>query len=274
MKKILLIAIAIVFTTTPIFADESSDLLALKDRLSGFKVGAHQGGLFYKTFPNTMKAFEASLDDGADIVEMDLHITKDNVVVVYHDDELKRWTNCKGLVIDKTFEELQKCKFTLYRSSKIPTFEEVLQWAQGRIIVDAEFKDARAINGALDLVNKYRAHSWTYFQTQDNKDKYIEAHTYDPKVALLYAVHSEDDLKWALEQTDELLIVEIDGKMRNPSVIDRIHQSGKLVTEDSWHFSKTQELFRSSCKKGFENKIDILVTNRPDGCVKEREAVR
>lgn len=269
MNKLFLL-LCVLFSISA-FSSENLALAQLKERLRGPVVGAHQGGLFYKTFPNTMMAFEATLKSGAEVVEMDLHITKDGVVVIYHDDDLKRWTNCKGPVKDKTFSELKKCKFTLYRSnSSIPTYEEVLKWAQGKIVVDAEFKDFASIRPALDLVKKYNAYSWTYFQTQDNRDKYREAHAYDPDVALLYAVHSEDDLKWALEQDDELLIVEVDAHSRSAEAIERIHQSGKLVTEDSWHFSKLQELFRSSCKKGFEFKIDILVTNRPDGCVKER----
>lgn len=253
------------------FAEENLALALLKDRLNGPIVGAHQGGIF-KNWPNTMPAFESALDEGASVIEMDLHLSKDGVVVVYHDDDLKTWTNCKGPVHEKTFEQLRACRFTLSRKAKIPSFEEVLAWSSGRVVVNAEFKDFESIKPAISLVQKYDSYAWTYFQTQNNRDKYQIAHNFDPKVALLYAIHNgTDDLKWALSQDAELLIVEVNPESRSESAINQIHAHGKLVTEDAWHFSKTHEFFTSSCKKAFENKIDIAISNRPKSCAKEKE---
>ncbi len=268
-----LIAFITLAIVTSSFAEENSALSLLKDRLNGPVVGAHQGGLFklIKHWPNTMPAFESALDSGATVIEMDLHLSKDGVVVIYHDPDLKIWTECKGAVHDRTLEELKACRFRFSRKAQIPTFEEVLSWSQGRIVINAEFKDFEAIKPAISLIQKHDAYSWVYFHTQGNREKYQIAHDFDPKVALTYAVHNADDLKWVLEQPKELLVVEVVPETRTESVISQIHAHGKLVTEDAWHFSKTHELFSSSCKKVFENKIDIAVSNRPKGCLKEKE---
>ena len=69
------------------------------------RVIAHRG------FPldhaeNTLGAFQAALDAGADILETDVHLSKDGVVVVAHDPDLTRVARRPGLVSDFTHEEL------------------------------------------------------------------------------------------------------------------------------------------------------------------------
>jgi len=84
-------------------------LSKLRDRLSGPIAGAHQGGFFSGHFPNTLKAFQSAFEAHAEVVEMDLHLTRDGIVIIYHDNDLKTWTNCKGLVHEKTYAEIKKC---------------------------------------------------------------------------------------------------------------------------------------------------------------------
>jgi glycerophosphoryl diester phosphodiesterase len=235
--------------------------------------GAHQGGIFGPT-PNTLAAFEEARKAGADIVEMDLRLSKDGIPVVFHDETLDSRTFCLGKVSDYTLAQLKDCQF---RSSylKIATYEEALQWANGRVIVDAEFKESSTIKPALDLVKKYNAHSWTYFQAQGNREKYRIAREYDPEVALLYVVNHDDDLKWALDQKDDaLLIIELNEDSRTQARIQAIHAAGKLVTEDSWHFTKAWELFGASCAEAYSQGIDIPISNRPQGCVEQRDERR
>jgi glycerophosphoryl diester phosphodiesterase len=242
---------------------------AMKQRLSPRAAGGHQGGLF-GYWPNTLAAFEDARAHGADVVEMDLHLTKDGIPVVFHDADLSTWTHCKGSVHDKTLAEIKQCRF-LNSDQKIPSFEEVLQWAQGRIVVDAEFKDFESITPAIALVKKYNALPWTYFQTQNNQQKYADARTQSKDVVLLYSIHTDNDLQWAVGLNDPaLLIIEVDKDMRHPDVLQAIHAAGKLVTEDVWHFDAFLELFTSTCYLAFEAGIDVGISNRPNGCVKQK----
>jgi glycerophosphoryl diester phosphodiesterase len=68
---------------------------------------AHQGG--EDEFPsNTMYAFKRSLKAGADMLELDIGVTKDNQVIVMHDTTVDRVTNGKGLVSEMTLKQIQK----------------------------------------------------------------------------------------------------------------------------------------------------------------------
>ncbi|MBJ7521397.1 MAG: hypothetical protein JHC84_16980 [Solirubrobacteraceae bacterium] len=68
---------------------------------------AHQGG--EDEYPsNTMYAFEQSLRVGADMLELDIGVTKDNEVIVMHDTTVDRVTNGRGLVSSKTLKQIRK----------------------------------------------------------------------------------------------------------------------------------------------------------------------
>jgi glycerophosphoryl diester phosphodiesterase len=67
---------------------------------------AHQGG--EGIFPsNTIYAFERAVNMGADMLDLDVHSSKDGQLVVIHDDSVDRTTNAKGKVHDLTLEQLQ-----------------------------------------------------------------------------------------------------------------------------------------------------------------------
>jgi glycerophosphoryl diester phosphodiesterase len=68
---------------------------------------AHQGG--EDEFPsNTLYAFKKAVRAGADMLELDLGVTKDGKVIVMHDTTVDRVTNGKGTVISKTLKQIQK----------------------------------------------------------------------------------------------------------------------------------------------------------------------
>lgn len=248
-----------------------SDLEILRSRLKKASVGAHQGGMNFSAFPNTLKAFEKSRQQGSDMVELDLNTTKDGVPVVYHDESLDSWTNCKGKVRDKTLMEIKKCKFKFGSSQSIPTLEEVFAWSNSRIVINAEFKDSESIEPAIHLLQKWNAYSWVYFQTKKSHEKYYKARDLDSRVALLYVIRDAEDLNWAINLNDDyLLVIELHKNVRTPEIIAAIHAANKLASENSWHFSKTLELFNAECDKVFNLGIDIAITNNPKKCVKQK----
>ena len=71
------------------------------------KIIAHRGGK--NNFPeNTFYAFENSLKSGADAIELDVQLTKDDVVVLYHPNDLSVWTKKQGPVSEFNYSELEK----------------------------------------------------------------------------------------------------------------------------------------------------------------------
>lgn len=68
---------------------------------------AHRGGA--GLWPeNTLFALQEAVKLGSDLSEIDIHMTRDGVLVVIHDESVDRTTNSKGLVQDLTFAELKK----------------------------------------------------------------------------------------------------------------------------------------------------------------------
>ncbi|WBB70745.1 glycerophosphodiester phosphodiesterase [Micromonospora sp. WMMD812] len=68
---------------------------------------AHQGGES-EAPSNTMYAYRRAVDRGADMLELDVHSTADDVLVAIHDASVDRTTNGTGLIRDKTYREVRK----------------------------------------------------------------------------------------------------------------------------------------------------------------------
>lgn len=233
-------------------------------------IGAHQGGVLTGA-QNTLEQFENARRAGMDIVEMDLHASKDKIPYVFHDDTMDFLTNCHGNFSDHSSQDLRQCEFYTNPYS-IPSFESILSWSRGRIIVNAEFKDFDSIQTSIELVEKHQAYNWVYFQTQEIKEKYIQARRISKKVVLLFAPSNKEDLEWALQLKDPaLLIIEIQPNLRTPEIMNQIHQSGKLITEDIWHLSWNRELFGSKCFDGLMLGIDIVISNRIHSCIQQKQ---
>jgi len=106
---------------------------------------AHRG--LSSLFPeNTMPAFIAALNMGCAMIELDVGVTKDNEVVVIHDDTLDRTTSGSGKISEKFFSEIYFGPDTGSRLSsgkiysKIPRLEEVLNLVKGRAVLNIEIK--------------------------------------------------------------------------------------------------------------------------------------
>ena len=92
------------------------------------KVWAHRGASGYAP-ENTLEAFEMSVKQQADGVELDVQLTKDGELVVLHDETLDRTTDGKGFVKDYTLKEVQALKAVKthpeYQTGRIPMLAEV-----------------------------------------------------------------------------------------------------------------------------------------------------
>lgn len=95
---------------------------------------------------NTLPAFQAAIDAGADFFELDVRTTSDGYLVLMHDGSVDRTTNGKGKVRDMTFDQIRSldagAKFDpKFTGTKVPTFEEALALAHGKIGVYVDSKD-------------------------------------------------------------------------------------------------------------------------------------
>ncbi|MHB9097542.1 MAG: glycerophosphodiester phosphodiesterase [Syntrophales bacterium] len=107
-------------------------------------VTAHRG--FSGMAPeNTLAAFRRAIDAGCDMIELDVHLTRDKEVVVIHDDTLERTTSGRGSVAGKTLVELRGLDagawfHPRFAGERVPLLAEVLALARDRIFVNIELK--------------------------------------------------------------------------------------------------------------------------------------
>ncbi|UZR97754.1 glycerophosphodiester phosphodiesterase [Chondrinema litorale] len=105
-------------------------LTAFTQQLPSTGLCAHRGAM--DTHPeNTIPAFKAAIEAGAQMIEFDVWLTKDNKMVIIHDETVDRTTNGTGEVSSLTFEEIRKLdagswKLEEFSGVQIPTLEEVL----------------------------------------------------------------------------------------------------------------------------------------------------
>lgn len=122
------------------------------------KIIAHRGASAHAP-ENTLAAFQLALDQNADGIELDVILSKDDHLVVIHDDSVDRTTNSSGLVHEMTLKELQS--LDAGDGQRIPTLEEVFENFGGRFLINIELKNYSSIFDALPiqvakLVKKFR----------------------------------------------------------------------------------------------------------------------
>ncbi len=113
------------------------------------QIFAHRGSS--GTHPeNTLPAFAEAVRLGADGIELDVQMTKDQQLIVMHDEEVDRTTDGKGAIKDETLAEIKKLNAgswfdEKYSSTKVPTLKEVLD-----LLVARNFRGILAIELKTD----------------------------------------------------------------------------------------------------------------------------
>ena len=111
----------------------------MKKEVSIDKVKIAHRGLHNKDYPeNSLGAFKRSIKKGYPI-EFDVHILKDDTLVVFHDDNLLRLTGLDKNIKDLTYEEIKDLKLESSKE-RIPTLREVLNLVDGKVLLDIEIK--------------------------------------------------------------------------------------------------------------------------------------
>ena len=99
---------------------------------------------------NTLRSFVAAQHAGLDVIELDLHLSKDGALVVMHDTDVDRTTDGTGPIAEKTLAELRA--LDAGRGERVPVFEEVLEAV--RAPLQAEIKDIAAARALAEVMLK------------------------------------------------------------------------------------------------------------------------
>jgi glycerophosphoryl diester phosphodiesterase len=234
-------------------------------------VYAHRGASAYAP-ENTMAAFKKALALGADGIELDVQLTKDNKLVVIHDYELQRVSNSKGMVKDKTLMELKELDFGSrfskeYKDERIPTLEEVLELIEGwNGILNVEIKSAPNLSNegveekVIEVLRKYDQISKTIISSFNHltliKIKEIAA---DAKTAILYEEQLEEP--WTYAKYLGTAAIHPSGYVITPEIVRSCHKENVKV--NVWTLNKAKEI-----SLAIEAGVDGIITNYPDIALK------
>ncbi len=163
---------------------------------------AHRGASGHAP-ENTLPAIDLAIEMGADMVAIDVHVTKDGHVVVLHDEQIDRTTNGQGNVHEYTLEELQQFDAGSWFSeefagTKIPTLDEALKHIDGRAecLIEMKTKGDVYYQGfaeiITDIIEANNAVDWCILESYD--EKYLdEAHEHDPRIQIKQILIGEDN---------------------------------------------------------------------------------
>ena len=221
-------------------------------------VYAHRGGAALRP-ENTIEAFDHGLDCGADGLEFDVHLSRDNVVVVHHDDTLDRTTTGRGPVAERSAAELADLR--------VPTLTEVLtRYPRIPIIVEIKVDGVALVRRVIDELRRHdaidRAAVGSFFSPPLH-----EARAYEPR---LRTGASKEETRWALYRSwvgwplgsaayHEFQVPERSGltKIVSPAFVKYAHRA-KLPVK-VWTVNDADDMHRL-----LDWGVDALITDRPD----------
>lgn len=146
---------------------------------------AHRGLHSEEVCENSLEAFERACRSGVGI-ELDVQLTRDGEVVVFHDAELERLLGDERMVADLTLAQLRE--LSLPDGSRIPTFAEVLERVNGRVPLLVELKNGKHL---CQLGEK------TYAQLQAYDGRYI-VESFQPLILLWFRIHARNVIRGQL----------------------------------------------------------------------------
>jgi len=193
---------------------------------------AHRGASL--EFPeNTLIAFNEAIKKGTDRLELDVNMTSDNVLIIMHDKTLDRTTNGKGVVLETSFEEIQKLdagswKNAKFKDEKVPTLKEVFELAKGKVLLNLDLKDESVAIPMAKLAREMGMIDDIVI-TGTIPQSVTAIRSVEPSISMFYELITEDVLKNPKEQV---------------LAIRKAHLSGCLL-----NFKGVNDIFMKECKK-------------------------
>lgn len=240
-------------------------------------VYAHRGGAALRP-ENTLAAFEHGLSLGADGLELDVHLSRDGVVVVHHDATLDRTTDAAGPIAARSAAELASLDAG-YRFSgspgdfpfrgrglAVPTLRSVLERHPVPMIIELKAADPEVARKTVDEIRRVSAIDRVVLGSFD--DRVLQAaRRYEPRIA---TGASQEETRWALYRSwvgwplgrtkyREFQVPEQAGRTTivTPPFVRHAHKADVLVKV--WTVDE-----RSDIDRLLDWGVDGIISDRPD----------
>ncbi len=211
---------------------------------------AHRGEHLHHP-ENTMPAFQAAIDAGADYFELDVRTTSDGKFVIMHDGTLDRTTNGTGDVFKHTFDEIRAldagAKFApAFAGTKVPTLDEALELAHGKINVYVDTKNA----DPQKLVDTIVSHDMQdHVVIYGNPFFLYEVLKVRPTLRVMPEAYSPDICKF-LDRAMHLQVIAFDANDFKDGVIDVAKQAHAQIFVDRLGDADNAEAWQKAIDQG------------------------
>ena len=228
------------------------------------QVTAHRG--FSSVAPeNTLYAFESAVETGADYIELDVQLTADEQLVIFHDKTIDRTTDGKGELSKYTYDELQEFsagswygKNGEFDDAKIMLLSDVLEAVGDDIMLNIEIKNhgnvTKTAEKTVEVIEEYDIEKSCYV-TSFSYTALKTVKKLNPKIktGLIANVASST----SFSQLKYIDAVSLNYIFINQSIVNMAHQNGKRVFV--WTVDRPSDMHHMIAMG-----VDNIITNRPD----------
>ncbi|MBA5850536.1 glycerophosphodiester phosphodiesterase [Clostridium sp. cel8] len=221
---------------------------------------AHRG--FSGLYPeNTMLAFKKAVETGASGIETDVHMTKDNIIVICHDETIDRTTNGSGFIKDYTYSELRK--FDAGNGQKIISLDELLDYSKDKnILVNIELKNNvityKGIEKrTIDKIYEYNMNDHVILSSfNHNSMRKVKEYDSSIKTGLLYGTQIYNPWEYAKKMKADA-IHPLFTLIMNRDIIKNTKEHG--ISINTYTVND-----KANMKKLMEFGVDGIITNYPN----------
>ena len=224
-------------------------------------VMAHRG-LSANAPENTLYAFSDAISVGADFIELDVQQTRDGVLVVMHDSNLKRTTGVNKDIWDVDYADIQNLDAgswfdPAYANARIPTLEETLQFVDKRARLNIEIKPTKHGSDTLEqdvaeLITQYQYTDACYV-TSFSYSSLKKVKEVNPEIRTGYLMSVAYGQFYSLKYADAFSLNKV---FVTSQVVNAAHQQGKQIF--AWTVNSMSEV-RSLCNLH----VDSIITDDP-----------
>ncbi|MBP6618748.1 MAG: glycerophosphodiester phosphodiesterase family protein [Leadbetterella sp.] len=235
-------------------------------------VSVHRGGGELKGFPeNCLESFDYISKKMPCLIECDIEMTKDSVMVLMHDKTLDRTSTGKDLVVNNTFETVQKLNlkdnFGNVTNFKIPTLENTLKWGKDKVIFTLDVKKTTPFKRVVEMVDKLNAENYALIITY-NSNEAIEVYKLNPNLLISASIMQVSDYERLHDAgiPDKNMVAFIGTREPKTELIDFLHKKGimcilgVLGNLDKRAAARGDEYYKTF----IDQSVDILATDRPE----------
>jgi glycerophosphoryl diester phosphodiesterase len=203
---------------------------------------------------NTLRAITVAIENGMDYAEIDVRRTKDNKIVVIHDEKVDRTSNGTGFVCDMTLSELKKLDFG--KGEKIQTLQEVIDFVKGKCKLIIEIKEPTTEVAIAEIIEKKKLQDDCYvISFYHTSVKMIKAYCQKLHTGVLFVGEPVNMAEMVKQANAEVAVANY--HYVTPQVVSKLHNAGLKIFV--WNCDTKEDI-----KYMIKLKVDSISSNLPD----------